>query len=425
MILNSTENVSYVYHFLSLNQHIFLDKYYNNTSIYCPLKTFEKLEFYMMIFNLFMWVMGVIGNAMGLYAAWKDESKYVRVILMKTFYAINLVTLKFMLLYPLLASFAKYGQWKFWYGKALRHYLANIVFPLSRIFLNLSFNIYVLFAFAQIVAILYPLYYKQHFTIRGIKFMILGCFFYVLIWFLPSAWWFQVVKINICDMNFETFMLYPPNFLHHKISWEVKAWITYGLLREFSTKFLPVSMIIIFNIWSLKHRKKLLKYKSNLKLLNQKRERIEMNSNLTFQPTIINVKVRVNDSIKTRKYDRTTSPPDLIVAEELKIKFKWTEYNINKRMVLINMLEYFIFLFPKSLYLIYIHSRKPHNISDYEELVFNICTSLEYMYVILTFYLNLIFNPGYSDEVISLLRKSVKHFKNRVCTKKFYLCINV
>ncbi|CAK9300752.1 unnamed protein product [Gordionus sp. m RMFG-2023] len=282
MILNSTENVSYVYPFLSLNQPTFLDKYYNNTGIHCkPLKTFEKLGFYMRIFNLFVWIMGVLGNAIGLYAAWKDESKYVRVILLKAFYSINLVTLNFMLWYPLLASFAKYWQWKFWYRKALRHYLANIVFPLSRIFLNLSFNIYVLFAFAQIVAILYPLYYRKHFTKRRIKFMILGCFVYLLIFFLPTAWWFQVVKINICDMNFATFMLYPPNFFPYKISWQKNGWITYGLLREFLTKFLPVSIIFIFNIWSLKHRKKLLKYKSNLKLSNQKRDRVEMNSTLT------------------------------------------------------------------------------------------------------------------------------------------------
>ncbi|CAK9300764.1 unnamed protein product [Gordionus sp. m RMFG-2023] len=429
MIFNSTENVSsYVYHLLALNQHTFLDKYYNNTGIHCrSLKTFEKLGLYIRIFNVFVWIMGIIGNAMGLYAAWKDESKYVRVILMKTFYAINLVTLKFMLMYPLLASFAKYGQWKFWYGKALKHYLANIMFPLSRIFLNLSFNIHVLFAFAQIVAILYPLYYRQHFTMRGIKFMILGCFFYVLIWFLPSAWWFQVVKINICDMDFTTFMVYPPNFLPHNISWEINAWITYGSLREFLTKFLPVSIIFIFNIWSLKHKKRLLKYKANLKLLNQNRERVEMNSTLIFQPTVICVKVRVNDSIKTLKYVKTTSSPDLIDAQKLKIKFKWTEYNINKRMVIINMLEYLIFLFPKPLYLIYIHSLKPHNISDHEELVFSICSSLEYMYVILTFYLNLLFNHGYREEVVSLLKKCVKHFKNRVCTNKIlpmYRCLN-
>ncbi|CAK9300883.1 unnamed protein product [Gordionus sp. m RMFG-2023] len=412
MILNFTENVSYVYHFLSLNQHTFLEKYYNNTSIQCePSKTFEKLGFYIS-FNLFIWIMGIIGNAMGLYAAWKDESKYVRVILMKTLYTINLVTMKFMLWYPLLGSFAKYRQWKFWYGKAFRHYLANIVFPLSSIFLNLSFNIYVLFAFVQIVAILYPLHYRQHFTMRGIKFMILGCFVYVLIWFLPTAWWFQLVNIDICDMDFAAFMLYPPNFLPRKISWEKNAWITYILLREFLTKFLPLSIIISFNIWSLKHRKKLLKYKSNLKLLNQKRERVEMNSTLKFQPTVISLKVR-NSSIKILKYDRTKSPPDLI-DQELKIKFKWTEYNINKRMVLIYMLEYFLFLFPKPLYLIYIHSLKPHIISDHEELAFSICTSMEYVYVILTFYLNLLFNPGYREEVVSLLRKSVKHFKNRV-----------
>ncbi|CAK9300751.1 unnamed protein product [Gordionus sp. m RMFG-2023] len=422
MILNYTENVSYVYHILSLNQHTFLDKYHNNASIHCkPLKTFEKLGFYMRLFNLFVWIMGVIGNAIGLYAAWKDESKYVRVILMKAFHAINLVTLNFMLWYPLLGFFAKYRQWKFWYGKALKHYLANILFPLSRIFLNLSFNIYVLFAFAQIVAILYPLYYRQHFTTHGIKFMILGCFVYLLILFLPTAWWFQVVKIDICDMDFPTFMLYPPNFLPHEISWQKNAWITYGLLREFLTKFLPVCIILIFNIWSLKYRKKLLKYKSNLKLSNQKRERVEMNSTLTVQPTVINVQVRVNHTIKTLTYDsRTTSLTDLIDAQELKIKLKWTEYNINKRMVLINMLEYFILLFPEPLYLIFIDLMKPHIISDHEELAFSICTLMEYMYVILTFYLNLLFNPGYREEVVSLLKKSVKHFKNRVETNKIF-----
>ncbi|CAK9300767.1 unnamed protein product [Gordionus sp. m RMFG-2023] len=364
--------------------------------------------------------MGVIGNAMALYAAWKDKSKYVRVILMKTFYAINLVSLKFMLWYPLLRSFAKYWRWKFWYGgKALRHFLANIVFPLSRIFFNLSFNIYVLFAFLQIIAILYPIYYRQHFTMRRIKFMILGCFVYVLIWYLPTAWWFQVVKVDICDMDFATYMFYPPNFLLLKISWEKNAWITYALLREFLTKFLPVSMIFIFNIWSLKHKKKLLKYKSNLKLLNQKPERVEMNSTLTL-PTVISVNNRANDSIKTLKYDRTTSPPNLMDAQELKIKYKWTEYNINKRMVLINMLEYFFFLFPKPLYILYIHLMKPHILSDHEELAFSICTSMEYMYVILTFYLNLLFNPGYREEVVSLLRKSINHFKNRVYENKIF-----
>ncbi|CAK9300763.1 unnamed protein product [Gordionus sp. m RMFG-2023] len=189
MILNSTENVSYVYPFLSLNQHTFLDKYYNNTGIHCKtLKTFEKLGFYIRIFNLFVWIMGVIGNSMGLYTAWKDNSKYVRVILMKTFYAVNLVSLKFMLWYPILERFAKYWQWKFWYGKVSKHYLAHIGFPLSRIFLNFSFNIYVLFAFLQIIAVLYPIYYRQHFTMRRIKFMILGCFVYILIWYLPTAW---------------------------------------------------------------------------------------------------------------------------------------------------------------------------------------------------------------------------------------------
>ncbi|CAK9300762.1 unnamed protein product [Gordionus sp. m RMFG-2023] len=219
-------------------------------------------------------------------------------------------------------------------------------------------------------------------------------------------------------MDFATFMLYSPNFLPHKILWDKNVWITYGILREFSTKFLPVSIIFIFNIWSLKHRKKLLKYKSNLKMLNQKRERVEMNSTLTVQPTVINVQVRVNHSIKTLTYDRTIIPPDLIGAQELKIKFRWTEYNINKRMVLINMLEYFILLFPLPIYLIFIHSMKPLILSDHNRLIFSICTSMEYMYVIISFYLNLLFNPGYREEVVSLLRKSVKHFKNRVYKNK-------
>ncbi|CAK9300773.1 unnamed protein product [Gordionus sp. m RMFG-2023] len=149
---------------------------------------------------------------------------------------------------------------------------------------------------------------------RRIKFMIFGCFVYVLIWVLLNAWWIKVVKVDICEVDFATYMFYPPNFLPNKMSWEKNAWITYALLREFLTKFLQVSMIIIFNIWSLKQRKKLLKYKSSLKLSNQVGERVEINSNLNSQSTFTNVQLRVNDSIKTLKYDRTTSPKDLIDA---------------------------------------------------------------------------------------------------------------
>ncbi|CAK9300747.1 unnamed protein product [Gordionus sp. m RMFG-2023] len=375
--------------------------------------------FTMAVFTLVMWVIGLIGNSIGLYAAWKDKSKCIRVILLKAFYAINLVNLLFMFFYPLLESFGEYYLWN-WNGYAWKHYLATLHFPLAKTFLNLSFSICLIFATSKMVAILYPFYYREYFTNRRIKLVILGSFIYLLIWFIPSAWWYQVIEItNICDME-PDFLLYLRNLVPLKTSRERNSWIIYGLLREFMTKYLPVIAIYIFNILFLKRKKNFLRRKSEQhKLLNlatpdlllRDRKKVESTTScsLNFQPDFINISNDMRLKRKSSKIfhlDSSTSPTNVINIQEFKMERKWKEYNINKRMLLINTLEFIIFLFPVSLYMIVIDFVDSHSISDRHELVLIVCTLVEYMFVTLTFYSNFLFNPGYREEITKLIRKS-------------------
>ncbi|CAK9300748.1 unnamed protein product [Gordionus sp. m RMFG-2023] len=432
MIAKLTENIFFIYEVYngSLNRSTFLDKKFLNVSLNCTSwKTHHVPRLYIrIVFNLVIWTIGIIGNSIGLYAAWEDRSKYIRVSLMKAYYAINLINLCFMYLYPLLDGLAEYCLWKFWNRYTWKYYLSTLHFPLAKTFLNLSFSICVIFAFAQIIAISYPIYYREHFTTRKIKLMILGCFIYLLIWFLPSAWWFHVIKIvNICD---PFFLLYSWKLVTFKTLREKNAWITYGLFREFMTKFLPLAIISIFNIWSLKRKKEFLKCKPDLKLtdgiegiteipnLLVNDEMVEKTASSTskVQIAVINIADGIGNGIQrsiSLHCDSPTNTTQLINIQELKIKLKLKEYKINKRMLLINMLEYLIFLFPVPLYMILVDFLESHTISDHQEFVFSICTLVEYMYVSFTFYVNFLFNPGYREEVVKILRKSQNRYEEK------------
>ncbi|CAK9300749.1 unnamed protein product [Gordionus sp. m RMFG-2023] len=424
MISNSTEIILSNYNATSLDQNSSLEEYNSKNRQNCThVGSLDQPKLFITaIFTSVIWVIGYIGNLIGFYAAWKDKSKYVRVILMEAFHAINLVNLHFMFLYPLLETFAECYLWKLWNSYHWKYYLSTLHFPLAKTFLSLSFSIYVIFAYIQMVAVLHPIYYRERFTTRKIKFMILGCFIYLSIWFLPSGWWFQVIKTsNICDKD-ATFILYSRNLKPFKSSRDKYSWTTYVLLREFMTKFLPVTVILIFNVWSLKRKKEMLgnpesNFLNNLGGIasisdNRIRDGIvgdeDRNfSAINFQDISNDLDLKSKRSLKISPRDNPTNTVNFFNIREIKMRRKWKEYNITKRMLLINMLEYLIFLFPVPLYIIFVNFVDSHTINDHEELVFSACILVEYMYVSLTFYLNLLFNPGYREEIAKLLRKSI------------------
>ncbi|CAK9293829.1 unnamed protein product [Gordionus sp. m RMFG-2023] len=426
------------------------------------LKTLTTMKVFVYVAPILL-ILGIIGNALGLYCAMRDKIIYIRVYLTRVFHAVNLVNYIFMLIYPVIMLIAKFHLVRFINQLPWNIYLVDYHFSIAKTLINFSFGIYVIFGISQMMAIAYPHYYKSHFTLRKIKIMIVICFLYYSAWYIPSAWWFQILKFNnVCGLDPQTF-LYIRIFASFTKT-ERREWTIFGIFREIFTRFIPIGALLLLNYISLKHKRLKIRWRfdqvnSNLQVAtssntneavifpeferNSRKEltvdsikpeltKSEHNVSLTTTPSNINdialidrIRKKIVDTIditNSKTSSRIISKPDFKTDSigQRKVKQMELEYKISIRMLAILMLEFLVFLLPVSIYLILVDFFDYLVTAGESEIAFASCTLMEYAYISSTFYLNMIFNPAYRQDVYRIFRKSKlgkfykKHKKNSI-----------
>ncbi|CAK9293830.1 unnamed protein product [Gordionus sp. m RMFG-2023] len=412
------------------------------------LKTITTMKVFVYLAPILL-ILGIIGNALGLYCAMRDKKIYIRVYLTHVFHAVNLVNYIFMLLYPVITLIAEFRLVRFINHLPWNIYLVDCHFPIAKTLINFSFGIYVIFGISQMMAIAYPHYYKSHFTLQRIKIMLAICFLYYSAWYIPSAWWFHILKLNnICGLD-------PKIFLYIRIfasftKTERREWTIFGIFREIFTRFIPIGALLLLNYISLKHKRLNIKWRAN-QVISNLQVTIPSNTNrAAISPefeksggkelTVSSIKLP-ELSKSEHNVSLTTTPSNIIdmafidrnrnkIADTIditnsktsstmisktdsktalgqhKVKQMELEYRISIRMLAILMLEFLVFLLPVSIYLIIVDFFDYLVTAGESEIAFAGCTLMEYAYISSTFYLNMIFNPAYRQDVYKVFRKS-------------------
>ncbi|CAK9294123.1 unnamed protein product [Gordionus sp. m RMFG-2023] len=425
-----------------------------NCTLYRNLKYRNKV-----IRNLFeciapiILIFGIIGNSLGLYCAMKDKIIYIRVYLTRVFYSINLVNYIFMLIYPVLDIIAEFHLMPFRRGLNWNLYMVHYHLIMSQTLINFSFGIYVIFGISQMMAIVYPLYYRSHFNLYKIKIMLAICFFYNLVWYIPSIWWFELLKLtNLCGFPPEL-IVYTRRFSLYKNRNERVGWILLGFLMEIFTKILPVIIILVLNYLSIKRKNLIIKKKFNHATSNlQETASVninkavllpefekssgfsldEMDANKDKELADSGIKVTMpkvkNDARAITMPSDTTSDSKFLHSKFIsdimetsiiskpdpkkelqilrKIKKSQLEYKLSIRMLAILMFQFVIFLFPVSVYIMTTDFFEELLTPAESEMLLAGCVLLQYVYISLTFYLNMLFNPPYREDACKVLRKS-------------------
>ncbi|CAK9294598.1 unnamed protein product [Gordionus sp. m RMFG-2023] len=391
-----------------IKNHILRSDYLNNTHYNCTMfLTFNRFQLrvkYLIEFSApIFWFLGVSGNVLGFIVAF-SEKPYPRVILTRSFYGVNIINCLLMILYPILDLIGEFNRAPFWEGTVWKHYLADYHFPIAKSLINLSLGIYVLFSLSQMFATMYPHVYRKYFTTTNIIVLIVTNYLYVQLWFFPARWWFLAVEVkNICGF-IHSKPIYIRVFTTHQKR-ETEGWIAYGFLREIFTKLIPILSIIIFKLLLLKKKKTIMHRVNRYRLANTLPQIMSTEGNIkpgerNFRDLIIDQKVKVQ-VIKTTE--------SLIENQTDRYTQKLKDFNMDLRTLAIITLQCIFFLLPTTIFLVTLDFYAAGTSANIE-IGFIICTLLEYLYVALTFYLNIIFNPEYRHRV----GMTMKDFWNKI-----------
>ncbi|CAK9294116.1 unnamed protein product [Gordionus sp. m RMFG-2023] len=388
--------------------------------------------------SIIILILGLIGNSLGFYCAMKDKILFIRVYLTRIFHAVNLVNYIFMILYPILDKFSEFHSIPFRNRLPWNLYKIYYHAILAKTLVNFSFGIYVIFAVSQMIAIVYPFYYKQYFTFRRIRIMIAICFFYCLAWYVPSIWWFKLLKFeNVCGDDRGS-VVYSLTYSTYNSKEERYGWISLAILMETFTRFLPVVIILILNYFSLKRKRSKLNWRSENALSNLQNATIVSNNRSVVpesgenRPSVINFPgyedkskiecsttsisaIGIGKISKTGSKTGSKKDSKIYLQSQQKVKQIELEYRMSVRMLAILMLQFVVFLFPVSIYLITLEFLDLRT-SGESDMILAVCTLLEYSYISFSFYLNMMFNPGYRKNAYNIFMKSelCKYFNKRL-----------
>ncbi|CAK9293811.1 unnamed protein product [Gordionus sp. m RMFG-2023] len=156
-------------------------------------------------------------------------------------------------------------------------YTSKIHFPSTNPFIILGFMIYVLFFLSQMIAINFPFSYKRIFTLRNVRIMIVICFVYGFIWYIPTFNWSEMITIPICPYKSNDYLFHSldgnhtyfhksqfsanlsnPIIFHTQVIKRVRKpilkelWVAYQVCRELFTKIFPFIAIIILKTMILR-----------------------------------------------------------------------------------------------------------------------------------------------------------------------------
>ncbi|CAK9294603.1 unnamed protein product [Gordionus sp. m RMFG-2023] len=345
-----------------------------------------------------VWVLGLAGNSLGLKMALKEKYS-PNVLLTQALYLVNILNCLVMLMYPILDLIGELKFAKFWMKIYWNKYMADYHFPMAKSLVSFSFGIYVILALSQLIGTAFPFKYKNWFRNKNIMYMLVFNLVYVVVWCIPIKWWFVIeARINVCGLD-PFFIVYYYKF-NHISKKQILSWTIYEVSREIFTKFIPVLTIFLVKFWTNKKNKSMLAQRinrSSISNLNQ----LPSSSKFPFfcrKSRVSDISIRPDKNIDRRGFESSKMAS---TVQDPKLYARLKDYKAEKRMIAIMGVEFIVFLFPVSVFLIFrnffIGKLMDHDI----DIAFAICTILEYLYISLTFYLNLIFNPSYRRRFIN------------------------
>ncbi|CAK9294613.1 unnamed protein product [Gordionus sp. m RMFG-2023] len=337
---------------------------------------------------------GLFGNFLGLIFTFK-ERPHPNVTLTRALYMVNVFNCVFMLVYPILDLIGELKFLNFWIDISWNRYISDYHFPIAKSLVNFSFGIYATLALSQIIGTAFPFEYKIWFQPKNIVSMLVFLFIYVIVWCIPTKWWFDIdSRIKVCGVD-PILTVYHNKICYPDTKLEFFSWTVYEVTREIFTKFLPALAILIVKIWTNKKKKSLL-----IRRINRCSN---LSSNLLPQTSskflLCCRKSRVGDmsahpNNDTVEIQHPTSKNNTVTRNP-RLHARLRDNEVENKMIAIIGVEFIVFLFPVSIFLI-CRNFLIHKVKDYDiDIAFAFCTLMEYLYISLTFYLNLLFNPKY------------------------------
>ncbi|CAK9303032.1 unnamed protein product [Gordionus sp. m RMFG-2023] len=380
--------------------------YKNNKSMFIFFITIAPIVF----------VMGLVGNSLGLKIAFREKS-HPNVIVTRALYSANVINFVTMFIYPILDLIGELKFYKFWTKKPWNRYMANFHFPIAKSLVSFSFGIYVILALSQMIGTAFPVKYKMWFRTRNIMYMLMFNFIYVVLWFIPTRWLFEMQnRMNVCGVE-PYLIVYYYKFCYPDTKRERLLWTTYEAARVFFTKFLPALAILLVKIWTNRIHKSLL-----IKRINRN---LDVNSSNLLPPSnkfsgfYRNLKESDNSlspeyrMAKSSEGESQPSSSKNFIIRSPKLYTKLRDNKVENTLIGIIGIEFVVLLFPVSIFLIF-RNFYINTMMDYDiDVALAVCTLVEYLYISLTFYLNLIFNPIYRRGLMDKPFELVKYSKKR------------
>ncbi|CAK9294596.1 unnamed protein product [Gordionus sp. m RMFG-2023] len=373
----------------------------------------EEIKYLFEVIAPILWAFGTAGNIIGLIVSF-SESPYPAVILTRIYYVVGLLNCAVILLYPIVNLIGEFNNLKFFFQSTWKYYIADYHFPIARALIHLSLGVYVIYVLSQAIAILYPFVYRKYFTSRRIIIIILIYYAYVQIWFYPIRYWFTVVDVtDTCGSDINSTRYINKFMTTNELN--STSWRIYTIFRVCFTNFIPILSIMVFKICLLKRKRKIMSLIQRYSFMTvskgqdiYRENKTSTKLDSTFKSDIIrdgNVNNINNDELKfDRSLNRSKQPINLYQIN--KIAKRRRDYNTDVRMLAIMTLQYIIFLLPATIFIMtlgYLTLPTPKNIN----IVLGISAFLEYLYISMTFYLNLIFNHHYRVVVKMGMKKLV------------------
>ncbi|CAK9295819.1 unnamed protein product [Gordionus sp. m RMFG-2023] len=398
--------------------------------VYKPL-TYFSMIIYVKVSSLIV-IIGVIGNGLGLIVSCIDSNysykvngkSYERVkradnVLVKSFFIVNIINCSLMILWPIIDSYASYYEKNIWLTKAWHMYIIHYHVPLFKTFLVFSFLISVLFAVDHFFAITWPFKYKIYCNAKTAKWAVAICFFYTLIWCAPLTLWYHITVVR-CLQKRDKFdsPRYIPDELHIREIFIPKdvlkrdMWTIYQILREFTGKIIPFCVVIVLHCFVIKKRRKIVNRIESVRLENSDVPNTKCNVS-ERKKSVVNLQIRSNVVFHS-DYNHVSRNEGNLRENLTILEKRKEEINRNLKTIILFMIQFMLFLLPSSIYHI-IAIAKRHSLSwEVLSITWSISYFLEYLFVSLTFYINLLFNKGYRKYVFDIIKPYVSNIKMKL-----------
>ncbi|CAK9300924.1 unnamed protein product [Gordionus sp. m RMFG-2023] len=351
----------------------------------------------------FVSIIGIIGNGIGFvishlesnysYKVTKNKNeRSVDSILVKTFYIVNIINCLLMIGWPIFDSYAFHLGKKIWFDLIWHRYVIQCHIPLLTTFLNYNFLISLLFAIDQFIVITHPYKYKIYRNAKTAKWGLILCFIYSLILCMPIAGWYKLTVIHCLKENIDNSSctlneLYTRDFFYPVITWKSNIWTSYLILRVFASKIIPFFVEITLHCVTIKKRRKI------------------FNSRFTVEIS------RCENRIDSNSFTCNTTNNQENLGENLKMIERKLDIDRKLKTNILFIIQFACFMLPSAIYYIIAAVHQSGLSSNALNTIWSITFFLEFLFVSLTFYVNLLFNKNYRVYVLRTIKPHLSNIK--------------